>query len=167
MTHAAAQTEPRDYGRRLHQFLQHEWDVLGVTRGAWCRQSGLPDSTVHRWGTGIEPTMANLRLVAAALHRPLVEVLVAVGYLEPADREHLYVESRQHHRVDRALHPVSQGGDDSISEPEREALRALWEVLKQARSAPPGRSRRVRRTVDLSDAKQTNGKTSSDTTKTG
>jgi hypothetical protein len=74
-----------DHGQRLTSFLQKEWDAAGTTRGAWCREAGLADSTVMRWGQGVEPDMRNLRMVAQGLGRRLVDVLLAAGYLSPDD----------------------------------------------------------------------------------
>jgi hypothetical protein len=108
-----------DHGKRLAEFLASEWAAKGITRGTWCRENKIPDSTVMRWARGVEPDMRNLRIVAAALDRPLVDVLLAAGYLSPSD-----VNGRQvspptpWQSVDRAIEE-----DPTLSDALRQLLR--------------------------------------------
>lgn len=72
---------PASHGVMLTRFLEKEWDALYTTRGAWCRKVGLADSTLLRWGTGVEPDMKNMQKVAEGLNRKLIDILYAAGYL--------------------------------------------------------------------------------------
>lgn len=131
---------PPPYGMDLHDFLQKEWDHMGTTRGAWCREAGIPDSTVHRWGQGIEPDMRSLRLVAEALHRPLVDVLQGAGYLDKKTL-HREIPPRETPSVLKALQPPDKGGDPTLSPVVREALLQIYERLTLVES---GQARSVR-----------------------
>jgi hypothetical protein len=111
-----------DHGKRLAEFLASEWASMGITRGTWCRENKIPDSTVMRWARGVEPDMRNLRIVAGALGRPLVDVLLAAGYLHPSD-----VNGRQvspptpRQSVEKAIEE-----DPTLSDAMRELLRSTY-----------------------------------------
>ena len=84
MTHRL--TGDMEHGPQLVAFLRREWDARGVSCHAWCRQVGLEPSTVSRWAAGGEPKIESLRLVANGLHRPLVDVLHAAGFITDRER---------------------------------------------------------------------------------
>lgn len=77
--------EPSRHALAIYRFLRQEWDRLDVLPTVWCRQHGIPDPTVLRWGRGIEPDFRSLRRVADALGRSVLDVLVAGEYLTPEE----------------------------------------------------------------------------------
>lgn len=124
-----------DHGARLTRYLETVWDDLGTTRGAWCRQHRIADSTVMRWSIGVEPDMRNYRAVAAALELPLLDILVIAGEvtLEKGDRP-APPKPRHTCRLDTAL-----AEDNSVRPEWRQAVRALLDL-----EAGPVQTRRRR-----------------------
>jgi len=121
-----------DHGQRLTEFLQREWDAAGTTRGAWCREVGLADSTVMRWGQGTDPDFRNLELVAAGLGRRMVDVLLAAGYLTPDEvNGHVPVQSSRLD-IDTALRTAT-----GVSDAERDAhmqLRKAYQLIESGQA---------------------------------
>lgn len=70
---------------QLFRFLQAECDRMDIKITTWGRKNDIADATIIRWRQGVEPDMRSLRRVAKALDRPLWEVLVAAGYVDPED----------------------------------------------------------------------------------
>lgn len=141
-THAA----PVKPGLALYTFLQEEWRALGTTRGAWCRQADLPDSTVHRWSQGHEPDMKSLRAVATALERPFTDILLAAGYVTPEELGGALLSPRKPPTLDEAL----KLDPELIADPGQQEL--LTQVVDSIRTgyrrlSTDGKSVRARKAV--------------------
>lgn len=74
-------TTPSKQASALYAFLEKEWDAMKIAPTRWCREAGIADPTVYRWKHGVEPDMKSIRRVAEALGRPVLDVLVAAGYV--------------------------------------------------------------------------------------
>jgi hypothetical protein len=75
----------QSHGVLLTRYLEKQWDARYTNRGTWCRQVGLADSTVLRWGRGAEPDLKQLGIVAEGLSVKLVELLFHAGYIDEDD----------------------------------------------------------------------------------
>lgn len=49
------------------------------------RRSGVNDSVISRWKSGVVPSLDKIRRVAEALNRPFLEVAVAAGAMTPEE----------------------------------------------------------------------------------
>lgn len=125
-----------DHGALVMDFLEHFWLANGLTRRAWCRAAGLPDSSVGRWRDGVEPEIASLKKVARGVQRPLVDLLLIAGYLSPEELAGPTPPEIQTFNVERAIRL-----DPGITEAEREALMAIHRAISAVES---GSSRSVR-----------------------
>lgn len=115
------------HATKLYAFLQKEWDAMGIAPTTWCRTVGIPDPTVYRWKTGVEPDMKSMRRVAEALERPLVDVLLAAGYVTPAQVGGHIPELRRPHDLREALEK-----DQSVDAGLREAIRQMLDAFETA-----------------------------------
>ena len=96
----------------------------------------MSDATVLRWRDGdAEPDMRTLRRVAEALGRPLIDVLIAAGYVDPEQAGGYAVPIRSY----SLLEAIEL--DRTISDGEREALRQVHDAFALVQS---GQRRRVR-----------------------
>jgi hypothetical protein len=82
----AGRDDGAGHGAKLSRYLEKVWEHQSTTRGAWCREHRIPDSTVLRWGIGVEPDMRNYRAVAEALGFTLVQVLEIAGEIPPQEK---------------------------------------------------------------------------------
>lgn len=119
----------------MYAFLQQEWDAMGIRPTAWCRKVGMADATVLRWRDGVEPDLRTLRRVAEALGRPLLDLLVAAGYVTSAEAGGYSVPIRSY----SLLEAIEL--DRSISDGEREALRQVHDAFALVEA---GRRRKVK-----------------------
>lgn len=61
-------------------------DERGLTNAELARQTGLTDSAISKYRRGASvPDIESCRRIGRAIRRPLLEVLVAAGHLEPAE----------------------------------------------------------------------------------
>lgn len=129
----------QDPGPALAAFLQDEWDKLGTTRGAWCREAKIPDTTVIRWLQGAEPDMRNLRMVVDALPgRTLLDLLIVMGTLTEREAKGRTVAPRPTPDIDAAIKL-----DPNLEPLERKALLAFRKAWRDVASGA-SRGRRVR-----------------------
>jgi predicted transcriptional regulator len=104
-----------DHGLELWQFLESEWERLGTRPTAWSRQANIPDATMLRWRDGVEPELRNLRRVANALNRPLVEILLAAKYVTPKEVNGQQIMERVYSVPEAiALDPALGPGDRDV-----------------------------------------------------
>lgn len=82
---ACVYADKGDYGRALYAVLESEWDRQQTTRGAWCLKHGMHATTVKRWGEGSDPDLTTLRQVSEALGEPMLNLLITIGVLSPAE----------------------------------------------------------------------------------
>lgn len=138
-----------DHGLALTRFLEAEWAALDTNRARWCREKGLSDSTVLRWGQGgVNIDMRQLQLLAQGLGRPLVDVLLAAHYITPEQVNGRQVAPREPVPAEQAIRV-----DPALSEPLREVLlstlRAFTAVQRgavtSAGAATPAQPSRRRR----------------------
>lgn len=112
-----------DQAIALYRFLETEWDAMDIRPTAWCRSVGLADATVLRWRDGVEPDLRSLRRVAEALGRPLLDLLVASGYVTEEEAGGYVVPPRSYDLLEAIQL------DQSISDGEREALRQVHDAF--------------------------------------
>lgn len=123
-------------GKLLFAFLQTEWDAMGIGPTAWARRVGLPDATVLRWrDEDVDPDMRTLRRVAEALERPVVDVLLAAGYVTSDELNGYAVPVRTYDIIETIRL------DQKLSDPEREALRQVHDAFALVQS---GQAKKVR-----------------------
>lgn len=134
-------TDPDNPGEALYSFLEEEWEALGLTRGAWCRKANLPDSTVYRWKSGHLPDMRSLQIVADTLGRPMIEVLLAAGIVNPDEVNGQWIAPRQPVTLDDALR-----GDPMLNG-ETELVEAIRGIVKAWFAVRNGKTRAVHRKV--------------------
>lgn len=113
---------------------------MGITRGQWCREVGLSDSTVSRWRTDTEPNLMNMKVVADGLGRPLIDILIAAGYLDPKDVRGRTVTPRVQPDAITAIQ-----SDPTLTEIERDTLLQMLAAMRQVASGATGRSEIHRR----------------------
>ncbi len=137
-THHELEPDDVDPGRALWAFLEAEWRALGTNCTRWCRENGVSDSTVTRWGRFGSDNMQlhQLRLVARGLRRPLTEILLAARLVTPEE-----VHGRQ--VVPREAVPTADAiaADPALSEHHRDALLGFHQLWLDAAgvAAPPRR----------------------------
>jgi transcriptional regulator with XRE-family HTH domain len=119
--------------KALYAFLEREWAAMGIRPTAWCRRVGIADATILRWrDEGCEPDVATLKRVAAALERPLIDVLIGAEYITPSDAGGYEVPDRTYDIADAIRL------DPRLSDGQREAYRSMYrafELDQLARSA--------------------------------
>lgn len=130
--------ETENHGVLLTRYLEKEWDALYTTRGAWCREHGLPDTTVYRWSQGVEPDIGTMMKIADALGRKLVEVLYHAGYVDESDlRLRTVAPPRERIDVIGAIRT-----DPELTDQQRQALLAVHTAL--VAPSPNGRKQTIR-----------------------
>ncbi len=72
---------PNERGTGFVEYLEEHLSRNDWTVYQFCERSGLAPSVVFRWRKGFRPNIGNARLMADALHVPLLEVLVKAGQL--------------------------------------------------------------------------------------
>jgi hypothetical protein len=78
--------ESRHYGPALHDWLENECRAQGYdTLHDWATSKGISPRNVTGWKNGSTPTPDKLREVAAAITKPMVDVLLAAKILVPSD----------------------------------------------------------------------------------
>nr|QOL00369.1 hypothetical protein [uncultured organism] len=66
-------------------FLDHELAGLGEAPTGWARRNGITPTNLGKWRDGLDPTLESLEELAIALGRPMVDLLLAAGYITKAD----------------------------------------------------------------------------------
>jgi transcriptional regulator with XRE-family HTH domain len=75
-------------GRDWAAYLDSAMRSAGLTQAELARRSGLAESMVSRWLRGLnQPDVPNLRRVRPALGVPMLELIVAAGYLTLEEAE--------------------------------------------------------------------------------
>jgi hypothetical protein len=116
-------TSPSKHATALYAFLEKEWAAMKIAPTTWCRQVGIADPTVYRWSQGVEPDMKSIRRVAEALGRPVIDVLVAAGYVSAE-------EAGGHVPAPRSYSLIDGLNLDTTYSPEiREALRQVLDAM--------------------------------------
>lgn len=71
------------------QYLRAAMDAARIDNAAdLARRTGLNETQVSRWLRGMgQPSLANLRRMVATLGRPMLELAVAAGHLDPDEAE--------------------------------------------------------------------------------
>jgi transcriptional regulator with XRE-family HTH domain len=75
-------------GREWAAYLESAMRSAGLTQAELARRSGLAESMVSRWLRGLnQPDVPNLRRVRPVLGVPMLELIVAAGYLSLEEAE--------------------------------------------------------------------------------
>ena len=75
-------------GRDWAAYLESAMRSAGLTQAELARRSGLAESMVSRWLRGLnQPDVPNLRRVRPVLGVPMLELIVAAGYLTLEEAE--------------------------------------------------------------------------------
>jgi transcriptional regulator with XRE-family HTH domain len=75
-------------GREWAAYLESALRSSGLTQAELARRSGLAESMVSRWLRGLnQPDVPNLRRVRPVLGVPMLELIVAAGYLSLEEAE--------------------------------------------------------------------------------
>lgn len=99
-------------------------DERGLTNAELARQTGITDSAISKYRRGAAiPDIESCRRIGRAIRRPLLEVLVAAGHLEPAEA-----------RLPSAKPPVPEA-----KSPEDQRLARLQAVLDNPKTPEPVR----------------------------
>lgn len=78
----------RPSGRDWAAYLESAMRSAGLTQAELARRSGLAESMVSRWLRGLnQPDVPNLRRVRPVLGVPMLELIVAAGYLTLEEAE--------------------------------------------------------------------------------
>lgn len=130
-------TRPVDHAKALYAFIEKEWIKQGLKGPTpWARLNGFSVVTMLNWrDKGGDVDMRLIREVAAALHRPVIDVLIAAGYVSVDEAGGYVVPEREYDLLEAITL------DPKISDAEREALRQLHDVFAVVSS---GQKRRVR-----------------------
>lgn len=107
------------------EYLRSAMAAVGIANAAdLTRRTGVNESQVSRWLRGLgQPDLANLRRIAPALGRPLLELTVAAGHLSP--------DEAKLREVRAPAAPVRRGISTEGLDPEQErALEALVETMR-------------------------------------
>ena len=85
MIHAMSSEERRGrHGIALMQFLDPEFERLGVAPTTWAAERGITKTNWKRWRDGeADPDISSLVVISEALNRPLLDLLIAAAYLPP------------------------------------------------------------------------------------
>ena len=85
---AIARHFPTASGRDWAAYLESAMRSAGLTQAELARRSGLAESMVSRWLRGLnQPDVPNLRRVGPVLGVPMLELIVAAGYLTLEEAE--------------------------------------------------------------------------------
>jgi transcriptional regulator with XRE-family HTH domain len=129
-------TDGSPYAQALYSFLEREWEAMDIRPSAWCRRVGLADATVLRWREGeSEPDMRTIRRVADALERPVIDLLVAMGYVTRREAGGYEPPARTYDLLETIRL------DPKLTDGEREALRQVYDAIRLVNS---GKARKVR-----------------------
>lgn len=103
-----------------------------LSNAALARATGFGESQISRWRRGITvPDVPSCRRIARVLHRPMLEVLVAAGHLEPSEARlkeapevppQLTEEAQRVQRLQRVMN------DPKTPDTVRDRLRALLDI---------------------------------------
>jgi transcriptional regulator with XRE-family HTH domain len=81
-------TAPDASGREWAAYLESAMRSAGLTQAELARRTGLAESMVSRWLRGLnQPDVPNLRRVGPVLGVPMLELIVAAGYLSLEEAE--------------------------------------------------------------------------------
>lgn len=116
-------------------YFSHWMDERQLSNAALARTTGLNDSAISKWRRGAAaPDVASCRRIAQAIHRPLLEVLVAAGHLSseeaklkappPTPQRPVSEEAARLARLQKVL------DDPATPEKVKERLRALLGVAE-------------------------------------
>jgi transcriptional regulator with XRE-family HTH domain len=101
-------------------YVQRHLDERGWTPTDLSKQAGINRSIIGRWREGAQPEVRTAKALARALGRPVLEVLVASGLLDPGDVGD----------VDITVLTVGEISDDELVAEVAERLRARLGPLR-------------------------------------
>lgn len=129
------------HGRSLMAFVDNELVALGEAPTSWARRHDITASNLGKWRDGdMDPTLPALEDVAAALGRPLVDLLIAAGYITPDEVGGRTVMPTPPPDVSHAIE-----NDSSLTEVERQVLRSAVALAIGARDGQT----RQRKTIKI------------------
>lgn len=129
-------TRTVDHAKALYAFIETEWIKQGLKGPTpWARLNGFSVVTMLNWrDKGGDVDMRMIRQVAEALHRPVIDVLIAAKYVTVDEAGGYEVPEREYDLLDAIRL------DTSLSDAEREALRQVHDAFALVSS---GRKRKV------------------------
>lgn len=130
---ARPQDAPRDPSSNWVDYFTGHLERLGLSNAELARTTGLGDSVISKWRRGAAvPDVESCRKIARAFHRPLLEVLVAAGHLEPGEARLPAPEAPQKLSPDEErLERLKRVFDDpKTPEPVRDRLRSLLDIAE-------------------------------------
>lgn len=122
---------PQPHYGALARWLEDQLAARGWTVTDLANHSGLNRSGIQRWKSGaLRPDMANARILADALGRPILELLVACEYLTAE-------EARQRNAA--PVDPVKLTDDQLLRELRRRIKRSDVPLTREEMDDQPGR----------------------------
>jgi transcriptional regulator with XRE-family HTH domain len=128
-------------GREWAAYLESAMRSAGLTQAELARRSGLAESMVSRWLRGLnQPDVPNLRRVRPVLGVPMLELIVAAGYLslEEADLHRRRRLGRELQDAPEPPAPVQVGIPvDGLTADQIRQLEGFATFLRAQNGAPP------------------------------
>lgn len=129
------------HGIAVMQFLDAEFTARPDALTTWARDNGIDPSKFTKWRHGeSDPDLPGLREIATALGRPTWHLLIAAGFVDPAEIEAPPVVPTPMPNVDDAIER-----DPQLVEVEREILRAARQMGKAAATGATPKPAKIKR----------------------